>query len=140
MFTLALAALYLSSCGGAVEGGWASEEETTEFNFVMGDPKGSVSVACSVTAEFDGEIEASTITDQSFIIESNNSSDPLSEENGNGTWGLSADSNTIALFAPTVSLVGDYTVTVTTAITNTDGIALAGNQSWTFNATNPCPP
>ena len=139
MLPFAMAALCLTACGGAVEGGSTIEDDTTAPNFIKGDPKGSTTEVCSITAEFDDEIEASTVTDQSFIIQGSTATDPLSS--GDGTWGLSPSSNTIALFVPSsIPLDGSYTVTITTAITNTAGINLAGNQSWTFTTILPCPP
>lgn len=137
LLLLTMALLSLSACGGAVEGG-GTDVSTTEFNFVKGDPEGQVDKACSITAEFDGPIEASTISDQTFIVQGVTASAPLTATNG--TWGVSPSSDTIALFTPSIYLVGSYSVRLTTAITSTSGMHLAENKFWTFNATLPCTP
>jgi hypothetical protein len=139
MLLLAMATLYLSACGGGVEGnGNATIDDTTAPHFVTGDPMGSVEQVCSITALFDLPILASTVTDQSFIIKDINSSDPLSSDNG--TWGLDPSSATLALFVPSIPLEGSYSVTITTAITSTGGVNLTENSFWTFTARLPCPP
>ena len=130
--------LYLSACGGSVEHG-ATEDDTTAPKLIQGDPTGPTLEVCSITAEFDDSIQASTITDQSFIIKKSDANDPLAA--GNGTWGISPSSDTMALFTPTGNLaIGSYTVTITTAVTNTAGISLEANQSWAFTSTLPCSP
>jgi hypothetical protein len=128
---------FLVACGGPVEGG-AVEEDTTPPVFLNGDPKDAVIRACSVTAEFDDPILASSVTNQSFIIYDNSAAAQLTATDG--AWGLSSSSDTIAIFEPSIDLVGPYTVTVTTAITNTAGLNLAANAFWTFDASEPCGP
>lgn len=135
---LTMPALYLSACGGAVEHG-VTDDDTTAPILIQGDPTGPTLEVCSITAEFDDSIQASTITDHSFIITKNDASDPLAA--GNGTWGISPSSDTVALFTPTGNLaIGSYTVKITTAITNTAGINLEANQTWAFTSTLPCSP
>ncbi len=136
---LTMAAFLFSACGGAVDDGdTAVVVDTTAPKFIKGDPDGPVLSACSVTAEFDDPLLESTINDQSFKIESGSPSTPLTS--ADGTWGLSPSSETIALFVPSISLLGEYTVTVTTAITNTAGINLETDHTWTFTTTLPCAP
>jgi hypothetical protein len=145
MLPIALVALSLYACGGPVES-VPTVVDTTAPEFRQGDPVGSVINACSVTAEFDDPLQASTITYQSFIIKGENSTNPLSS--WDGTWGLSPSSDTIALFVPldATATLGDdtYTVTLTTDITNAVGINLATGESWTFTITDSasveCPP
>jgi hypothetical protein len=138
MLLLAMAGLFLSACGGAVEGG-DTTVDTTAPNFVTGDPEGTVNQACSVTAEFDDPLDAATVTHLSFIIKNDSAAAPLTADSG--TWGLSASSETIAQFVPTtINLDGAYTVTVTTDITNKAGINLAEDHTWKFTATLPCAP
>lgn len=93
--------------------------------------------ACSVTAEFDDPILASSVTNQSFIIYDSNAAAQLAA--ADGIWGISESSETVALFTPSINLVGAFTVSLTTDITNTAGLNLAEPQSWTFTATNSCP-
>ncbi len=142
---LTMAAFLFSACGGAVDdGGTTVVVDTTAPNFIKGDPPEGATVpqACFVSAEFDDSLLASTITEDSFIIEGGIPSTKLSS--ADGTWGLSAYSDTIALFVPLPSVIfdGTYTVTLTTAITNAAGINLAAEQSWTFTSsgTAVCPP
>jgi hypothetical protein len=139
MLLLAMAGLFLSACGGAVEGG-DTTVDTTAPNFVIGDPpEGTVNnQVLRVTAEFDDPLDAATVTHLSFIIKKDSEAAPLTADSG--TWGLSASSETIAQFVPKVGLVGTYTVTVTTDIKNKAGINLAEPQTWNFEATVPGPP
>ncbi|MDT8334908.1 MAG: Ig-like domain-containing protein [Desulfurivibrionaceae bacterium] len=129
---------FLAACGGSVEEGHTPD--TTAPVFIKGDPEGTVRHVCAITAAFDDPIEASSVTPQSFIIKSDSAAEPLAASTG--TWEISPSSDTIALFTPSsgVSLIGTYTVTVTTGITNTAGLNLAADHSWTFTASMPCPP
>ena len=144
---LTMAAFLFSACGGAVDdGGTPPVVDTTPPNFIEGDPTGSVVAACSVFAVFDVPLLASTITEQSFIIQGSTSATPFTSTDG--TWGLSSSSDTIALFVPfvpTSTLVNDtYTVTLTTDISNAAGIKLAAEKTWEFEITDAasvfCPP
>ncbi|MFO7605494.1 MAG: Ig-like domain-containing protein [Desulfurivibrionaceae bacterium] len=138
---LSIVSTFLPACGGPVEGDYSTtvEEDTTPPKFLEGDPpEGTVTHVCAVTAAFDDPIRASSITPQSFIIKSDTEAEPLST--GDGDWGISPSSETIALFVPSVGLVGTFTVTLTSDITNTVGLNFAEPQSWTFTASIPCPP
>ena len=134
---LTMAAFLFAACGGAVEDR-GTVVDTTAPNFIIGDPPdgSDVTAACSVTAEFDDPLLASTITEQSFVIKDSTDT-PLSS--ADGTWGLSPYSNMIALFVPltaTIPVPDDtYTVTLTTDITNAAGINLETEQFWTFTTT-----
>ena len=50
MLPIALVALSLYACGGAVEDGDPAVVDTTAPNFIIGDPEGDVIQACSITA------------------------------------------------------------------------------------------
>ncbi|MCA1765494.1 MAG: Ig-like domain-containing protein, partial [Desulfobulbaceae bacterium] len=121
VLSFGMVALFLPACGGSVEGDYPTtieEEDTTPPKFLEGDPpEGIVTHVCAVTAAFDDPIEASSVTPQSFIIYDNDEEAQLAANAG--TWEISPSSSTIALFTPSINLVGSYTVTVTTGITNT---------------------
>jgi len=145
LFKLALLLVIVSTdligCGGSVESGGSTSVDTTPPVFINGDPDGTVTQACSVTAEFDEPIAASSITDQSFKIVEDATSTQLTSANGDGTWQIHPDSNTMALFSPTVTITNSqYTVTVTTDITDIAGNHLAVNHTWSFTPTLPCAP
>ena len=141
LLLLTVSTFIICACGGAVEGGDTPTDDTTAPNFVGGDPLGTVAEACSVTAEFDEAIAEASITDQSFSIVEIISGEQLTEANGDGTWGLSTSSDTIALFAPNITLsLNEYQVTITTDITDTAGNALAAGDSWILNQQIACPP
>jgi len=113
--------------------------DTTPPQFITGEPQGAVNNVCLITAEFDEAILESSVTNQSFIIQSTAvGASPISS--GDGTWGLSATNDAIAIFVPAISLVGEFRVTITTGIANTAGLNLAADESWTFTASLPCPP
>lgn len=135
---LPIVAIFLSACGGAVEGGGVTVDTSTDFKFIKGDPTTSVQKVCSITAEFDDPVDAASVTDQSFIIQATNSTNPLTSTSG--SWGVSPSSSTIAIFTPSINLIGSFVVTLTTAITNTDGVKLSANESWQFTAQLPCTP
>ncbi|MEN8134365.1 MAG: Ig-like domain-containing protein [Thermodesulfobacteriota bacterium] len=146
----AIAIFFLAACGGAVEGDPTvvdpPVDDTTAPSFIGGDPEGSVTQACLVTAEFNEPIAASSITDQSFKIVEDATSTQLLTANNDGTWQIHPDSNTMALFVPIVTInAGQYTVTVTTDITDVAGNNLAeeptpGDYTWTFTPILPCAP
>ncbi|MDF1579120.1 MAG: hypothetical protein P1P81_11830, partial [Desulfobulbales bacterium] len=102
---LGMVSAFLAACGGPVEGDYSTtaEEDTTAPVFVKGDPEGTVTQACAVTAEFDDPILASSVKPQSFIIKNDSAAEPLSTTDG--TWGISSSSDTIAQFIPSGELV-----------------------------------
>ena len=137
---LALSIFFIYACGGSVENSDTTTiEDTTPPIFDGGDPDGAVIEACSVTAAFNEPIELSSITDQSFTITDDATSTQLLAPD-DGTWQLDPSSDTIALFVPKITIDGQYSISVTTAITDIAGNHLAENHYWTFTTSVPCPP
>jgi MYXO-CTERM domain-containing protein len=85
-----------------------------------------VAVSTAVTGTFNEAIAPATLTAASFLLRAG-------VDNVTGTVSLNP-AGTIATFTPSASLANSttYTVTLTTAITDVAGNALAANHVWTF--------
>lgn len=84
----------------------------------------------TVSATFDRAMDAATLTDASFTLACPEGT-PVA-----GTVAYAADSRTATL-TPAEMLPADTTctATITTAAKDTMGVALAGNETWTFSTT-----
>jgi O-glycosyl hydrolase len=84
-----------------------------------------VAVNTTVTATFDQVMSASTITSSTFT---------LTPQVGAAVAGAVTSTNSVATLAPSANLAYNtlYTATITTGVTNSTGIALAANYTWTF--------
>jgi hypothetical protein len=94
-----------------------------------GDGAAGVNRLGNITATFDEALNAATVDETSFSVV---------DEQGqavSGTVSLDAGTNT-ATFTPDdpLSLISSYTVTLSTAITDAAGNALASAEVWTFTA------
>ncbi|MCP4757302.1 MAG: hypothetical protein GY866_41090 [Proteobacteria bacterium] len=123
---LTLAACQRSS--GDDEGGGGTTPVTPTAPTVVStspaDSATGVGISSSITATFSTDMSGSTITPSSFTV-SDGSSD---------ISGLVNYSDTVATFIPSTSLqyTSTYTATLTTAIQNESGTAMASSYSWNF--------
>ena len=126
-----LAPLFLSACsGGSSSGATGDTSDTTAPTVTSTSPlSGATAVArnSTLTATFNEDIFATTVDTSSFTL----------AKSGSGTTSgtVSFDGvDNVASLAPDNSLaaLATYTATLTTAITDLSGNALAANVSWSF--------
>ena len=126
-----LAPLFLSACsGGSSSGATGDTGDTTAPTVTSTSPlSGATAVArnSTLTATFNEDIFATTVDTSSFTL----------AKSGSGTTSgtVSFDGvDNVASLAPDNSLaaLATYTATLTTAITDLSGNALAANVSWSF--------
>lgn len=122
--------LLLAGCpgGGGGSGGDNGDDNTTPPTVVTTDPAADatgVTRTTSVSAAFDEDIFALTVDTGSFT--------PTDGGKVSGTVDFDGASN-VATFTPdrALSLLTPYTATLTTAITDLAGNALANEVSWSF--------
>ncbi len=132
--------LALASCGGGGGGGDGDTTDTTPPTVVSTVPglNGTgAAVNSAVTATFSEAMDASTISDTTFLLEiaSDRGVDSLAERSVIGTVAYSA-SSLAATFTPTENLSYGtwYRATITTGATDTAGNALAQNYVWDFQS------
>jgi hypothetical protein len=139
--TVTTALADLSGNNFAADQSWvfaiAPSGDVTSPIFLSGNPTGSVTTACSVTATFDEPIDSATVTSASFVILDSNS---YTLTGADGIWALDPLSTAKIKFVPNNPLpIGTTDVTLTTTIAD-----LAGNQAtaqtWSFTTTLPCAP
>jgi len=121
--------LLLSGCGGG--GGSLGTVDTTAPTIVSTYPANGTSGVVTTTpvrVTFDEPIDSTTLTTNSFSLATTLGGAAVS-----GTVSYDASGDT-ATFTPGAALASStqYTATITTAVTDAAGNALAANHSWSF--------
>jgi O-glycosyl hydrolase len=132
------AVVMLAGCGGGGNSGNTNPpppaaptvSSTSPANHATGVP-----VTAAITATFSKAMNSSTLTSTTFT---------LASQGGSGVAGaVTYDSGTMtATFTPAAQLAysTQYTATITTAASSSDGAALAANSAWSFTtAAAPAP-
>ncbi|MCP4278369.1 MAG: Ig-like domain-containing protein, partial [Gammaproteobacteria bacterium] len=117
----------LASCGGGSSGDDADTTAPTVSSVTPVDGATDIARDSVITATFDEDLFATTVDDTSFTLSGNSAATGIVTFDG---------STKVASFTPDSELdrLTAYTATLTTAITDLSGNALASNYSWSFTS------
>lgn len=118
---------------GCSGGGSRRSTAPTVMSVSPADAATSVALGAALPAEFDKDLDATTIDATTFTLEETASGNPVA-----GTIGYDPATKT-ATFTPSAELAAamEYTATLTTGITSMAGVALATPFTWNFTTTDP---
>lgn len=129
IFLAILFSIAVAACGGGSTTTAITPPDITPPTVSSTSPTNSatgVAVNTAITASFSENMDAATITAASFTL-------------NNGVIGAVTYSGTTATFTPTGNLASSttYTATITTAVKDAAGNAMAAPYTWTFTTTAP---